>query len=250
MFGIGSSAAIVTGAGQGNGAAIARGLAKSGAVVALADINEDAVHAVARDIDAAGGTAFARGLDVTDADAARDFAQAAREALGPAKLLVNNAGVIHRTPIDEAAHPDDWARTFAVNVDGTRHMARAFLDQLIETKGSIVNLGSIMSVTSGPGLTAYAASKGAVAQFTKALAAELAPKGVRVNALLPGVIATPMTQATRDNPDAIARFLAHTPMGRVGEPEELVGPILFLASDAASYVTGALLPVDGGYLTV
>ncbi|WP_425403766.1 SDR family NAD(P)-dependent oxidoreductase [Hwanghaeella sp.] len=250
MFGIGSSVAVVTGAGQGNGAAIARGLAKAGAAVALADINGEAVAAVAEEIGSTGGKAFARRLDVTDPSAAQDFAAATEQALGPAKLLVNNAGVIHRTPIDEADHPDAWAKTFAVNVDGTRFMARAYLDQLIGTKGSVVNLGSIMSFTTGPGLTAYAASKGAVAQFTKALASELAPKGVRVNALLPGVIATPMTQATRDNPEAIAKFLAHTPMGRVGEPEELVGPILFLASDAASYVTGALLPVDGGYLTV
>lgn len=250
MFGIGSSVAVVTGAGQGNGAAIARGLAKTGAAVALADINEAAVRAVAGEIASSGGRVFAQRLDVTDQAAVQAFSTATRDALGPAKLLVSNAGVIHRTLIDEADHPDAWTKTFAVNVDGTRHMARAYLDQLVETKGSIVNLGSIMSVTTGPGLTAYAASKGAVAQFTKALAAELAPKGVRVNALLPGVIATPMTQATRDNPEAIARFLAHTPMGRVGQPEELVGPILFLASDAASYVTGALLPVDGGYLTV
>lgn len=250
MFGIGSAAAIITGAGQGNGAAIARGLTKSGAAVALADINEDAVLSVAREIEEAGGKVFAQRLDVTDPGAVIEFAAATRDALGPAKLLVNNAGVIYRTPIEEADHPDAWARTFAVNVDGTRHMARAYLEQLVETKGSIVNLGSIMSVTTGPGLTAYAASKGAVAQFTKALAAEMAPSGVRVNALLPGVIATPMTQATRDNPEAIAKFLAHTPMGRVGQPEELVGPILFLASDAASYITGALLPVDGGYLTL
>ena len=250
MFGIGSSVAVVTGAGQGNGAAIARGLAKTGAAVALADINGDAVASVAKEIEAAGGKAMAQCLDVTDPDAVAVFATSTKDTLGPAKLLVNNAGVIHRTPIDEAEHPDAWARTFAVNVDGTRFMARAYLDQLVETKGSIVNLGSIMSFTTGPGLTAYAASKGAVAQFTKALANELAPKGVRVNAILPGVIATPMTQATRDNPDAIAKFMAHTPMGRVGEPNELVGPILFLASDAASYVTGALLPVDGGYLTV
>jgi NAD(P)-dependent dehydrogenase (short-subunit alcohol dehydrogenase family) len=135
-----------------------------------------------------------------------------------------------------------------VNATGVANMTRAFLDQLKETKGRIVNLGSIMSVTAGPGMTAYAASKGAVAQMTKALAHDLAPDGVRVNAIAPGVIETPMTEATRANPDAIGRFMAHTPMGRPGRAEELVGPALFLASHASSYVTGALLPVDGGYL--
>jgi NAD(P)-dependent dehydrogenase (short-subunit alcohol dehydrogenase family) len=106
-----------------------------------------------------------------------------------------------------------------------------------------------MSVTAGPGLAAYAASKGAVLQLTRAMAHDLAPFGIRVNAIAPGVIETPMTEATRANPDAIGRFMAHTPMRRVGRPEELAGPVLFLASDAASYVTGALLPVDGGYLS-
>ena len=111
-----------------------------------------------------------------------------------------------------------------------------------------MNVGSIMSVISASGVSAYSSSKGAVAQLTKALANELAPRGIRVNAILPGVIETPMTEVTRNNPDAIAKFITHTPMGRVGRPDELIGPVLFLTSDAASYVTGALLPVDGGYL--
>ena len=135
-----------------------------------------------------------------------------------------------------------------VNLGGVKTMVRALLPQLRKTRGRIVNLGSIMSISAGPGLGAYAASKGAVLQLTKALAHDLAPDGIRVNAIAPGVIATPMTTVTRENPQAIGRFMAHTPLGRVGEPEELVGPVLFLASDMSSYVTGALLPVDGGYL--
>ena len=169
-------------------------------------------------------------------------------------MLVNNAGIIRRVAVDAPAdgptgYEAAWREIFAVNVDGAMHMTRALLSQLRETRGRIVNVGSIMSLAAGPGLSAYAASKGALAQLTKALAQDLAPHGIRVNAILPGVIETPMTAATRADPDAIGRFMAHTPMHRCGRPDELVGPVAFLASDASSYVTGALLPVDGGYLT-
>lgn len=241
--------AVVTGAGQGNGAAIALGLAKAGARVALADINGETVAKVRETIAEAGGEAIAAQLDVTDEKGARAFRDAVNTSFGPASILVNNAGVIRRTEIEGTNYESDWDATFAVNVTGPRNMVRAFLPDLKTTAGCVVNLASIMSLVAGPGLTAYAASKGAVAQFTKALAQDMAPHGVRVNAILPGVIETPMTEVTRQTPDAIGRFMAHTPMRRVGQPEELVGPVVFLASKAASYVTGALLPVDGGYLT-
>lgn len=240
--------ALVTGAAQGNGAAIARGLANAGATVIAADTQSELLGRVCADISSGGGSITARMLDVTDANACMDFAGWASDEIGHITLLVNNAGVIKRTPIDDPAFDQHWQTMFAVNVEGPRNLVRAFLPALEKTKGSIVNVGSIMSVTAGSALSAYAASKGAVAQLTKALAIELAPRGIRVNAILPGVIETPMTQATRDNPESINRFMAHTPMGRVGQPEELVGPVVFLASNAASYVTGALIPVDGGYL--
>jgi NAD(P)-dependent dehydrogenase (short-subunit alcohol dehydrogenase family) len=142
----------------------------------------------------------------------------------------------------------DWRSVMAVNADGPMLMVRAFLPQLAATGGRIVNLASIMAVTAAPGLSGYASSKGALLQMTKALAHDLAPLGIRINAIAPGVIETPMTEATRDNPDSISKFMAHTPMKRVGQPEELVGPVIFLVSGMSSYVTGALLPVDGGYL--
>ena len=248
MEGIEGSIAVVTGAAQGNGLAIARGLAKAGARIAMCDINETAVNEAAASIRAEGATVFSAAIDVSEkADVAR-FADSVADELGPAAILVNNAGIIRRTPIDGVDFDADWDATFRVNVDGIRNMVRAFLPQLSETSGRIINLGSIMSVSAGPALGAYAASKGAVLQFTKALAHDLAPRGIRVNAIAPGVISTPMTKVTRESPEAIGRFLSHTPMGRVGEPEELVGPVLFLASNLSSYVTGALLPVDGGYL--
>lgn len=245
MFDLPEGAAVVTGAGQGNGAAIACGLSKAGAPLAICDIDAEKLAEVSASIET---EVYSQVLDVSDPLAVQDFAEQAKAALGPASVLVNNAGVIHRSKPDASEYADQWAHTMAVNLDGARHMIGAFLDQLIQMRGAIVNIGSIMSLSAGPGLSAYAASKGALAQYTKALAHDLAPQGVRVNALLPGVIETPMTAPTRDNPDAIARFMAHTPLGRVGQPGELVGPVLFLASRASSYVTGALLPVDGGYL--
>jgi NAD(P)-dependent dehydrogenase (short-subunit alcohol dehydrogenase family) len=243
--------AVVTGAAQGNGRAIALGLAKAGAAVAVADINGTGAQAVAAEIAAAGGKAFGAALDVSDAKACAAFAASVENTLGMAcSVLVNNAGIIRRVAIDDPDYDRHWLETLTVNVTGMKNVTRALLPQLRKTKGRIVNLGSINSFATGPRATTYTASKGAVLQFTRALAAELAPEGIRVNGIAPGVIDTPMTEATRNDPAAIGRFMAHTPMGRTGKPEELVGPVLFLASEMSSYVTGAMLPVDGGYLTV
>ncbi len=248
MIDIAGSVAVVTGAGQGNGRAIALGLAGAGARVALCDVNGKMAGETAAVIRAEGGEALAQTVDVADLAACHAFAAIVGERFGEAAVLVNNAGIIRRHGFDDPAFDDHWDATFRVNVHGTKNMVRAFVPQLEKTRGCIVNLASIMSQTAGAGIPAYVASKGAVAQFTKALAHELAPRGIRVNAIAPGVIDTPMTQATRDNEAAIGRFMAHTPLGRTGKPDELVGPVIFLASGMSSYVTGAILPVDGGYL--
>ncbi|WP_048645065.1 SDR family NAD(P)-dependent oxidoreductase [Nitratireductor soli] len=248
MIEIGDCVAVVTGAGQGNGRAIALGLARAGARVAVCDVNGKGAEETAAMIVASGGTALAATVDVSDKMACRSFAARAGQELGDTTILVNNAGIIRRHGLDDADFDSHWDATFRVNVDGTKNMVLAFVPQLEKTGGRIVNLASIMSQAAGPGIPAYVASKGAIAQFTKALAHELAPRGIRVNAIAPGVIDTPMTEATRGNEAAIGRFMAHTPLGRTGKPEELVGPVLFLASPMSSYVTGVILPVDGGYL--
>lgn len=248
MDGITGAVAVVTGAAQGNGKAIAIGLARAGAKVALCDLQEAGVADLAATLRAEGLVAEGFALNVSDPTSVNTLAAAVQACMGDTEILINNAGIIRRTPFSSATFDADWSAVMAVNANGPMLMVKAFLEPLRRTKGRIINLGSIMSVLGGPGLVAYAASKGAVLQLTKALAHDLAPDGIRVNAIAPGVIETPMTVATRNDPDAIGRFMAHTPMRRPGQPEELIGPVLFLASHMSTYVTGALLPVDGGYL--
>jgi NAD(P)-dependent dehydrogenase (short-subunit alcohol dehydrogenase family) len=242
--------ALVTGAGRGNGAAIALGFAAAGARVVATDIDGETAAATARRIGTAGGTAWSFALDVADAAACDRLAARVAAEIGAVAILVNNAGILVRGGLAEPGARAAWRRTLDVNVDGTFNATMAFLPALKATRGSIINLGSINSFVAPPNSAAYATSKGAIAQFTRALANELAPDGIRVNALAPGIIATEMSAATRNDPERLARFMLHVPMRRVGEPQELVGPAIFLASPAASYVTGVVLPVDGGYLTL
>ncbi len=242
--------ALVTGAGRGNGAAIARGLAAAGAEVIVTDIDKEAARAIADSIVADGGRARGFMLDVTDEEGCRKLAQDLSLLVGPIRILVNNAGIFLRGNLVTEDGRDRWDQTMAVNVQGPFNVTMAFVQQLKLTRGTIVNIASINSYVAAAGSGAYPVSKGALAQLTRVLAAELAPDGVRVNALAPGIIATAMTEPTRADPRRLEAFLAHVPMKRVGEPEELAGPVVFLCSDAASYITGAILPVDGGYLGV
>lgn len=242
--------ALVTGAGRGNGAAIARGLAAAGAEVIVTDIDKDAARTIADSIVADGGKARGFTLDVTDEESCRALARDVSLLVGPIRILVNNAGIFLRGNLLAEDGRERWDRTMAVNVQGPFNVTMAFVEQLKLTKGAIVNIASINSYVAAAGTGAYPVSKGALAQFTRALASELAPDGVRVNALAPGLIATAMSEPTRADPRRLEAFLAHVPMKRAGEPEELAGPVVFLCSDAASYITGAILPVDGGYLGV
>jgi NAD(P)-dependent dehydrogenase (short-subunit alcohol dehydrogenase family) len=242
--------ALITGAGQGNGRAIAIGLAAAGARVIVTDLNASTAEETAVLVRAQGGTAHAFTLDVTEAEACMTLAAQLREELGLVDLLVNNAGIIIREGSDSAKAPANWRLTMDVNVNGTFNVTYAFLAALKATRGTIVNIASIASYAGQAGSLGYSPSKGAIKMLTQSFAAELAKDGVRVNALAPGVIETPMTAATRDNPQRLASFLGRIPMGRVGQPEELVGPVVFLSSLMSEYVTGVTIPVDGGFLAV
>ena len=240
--------ALVTGAGQGNGKAIARGLALAGARVVVTDLDEDNARAVAAQIAADGGQAHAYRLDVTSRDACEALALRVAGEVGNVDILVNNAGIIIREGLDSPKATANLERTLDVNVMGTFHPTRAWLEALRERRGVVINVASIASSAGIPGSVGYSPSKGAVKLMTQALAVELARDGIRVNAIAPGVIETPMTSYTREAPERLDRFMMRTPMARVGQAEELVGPVVFLASDMASYVTGVTLPVDGGFL--
>lgn len=241
---------LVTGGGQGNGAAIAQAFAAAGASVAVVDLNGDAARQVADRIAADGGKATAFQVDVSDAQACNALADAVEGQMGRLNVLVNNAGILVRGAFGEGDPLGAWARTLGVNLSGPYFMALAFLGQLKETRGCVLNVASIQSFVATPNSAPYTASKGGLAQLTKALASELAPFGIRVNAIAPGFMVTPMTQSTMKDAGKKASLLVHVPMKRPGEADELGGPALFLCSTLASYVTGAILPVDGGYLSV
>jgi NAD(P)-dependent dehydrogenase (short-subunit alcohol dehydrogenase family) len=247
--------AVVTGAGSGIGRAIALGYAREGAQVALLDINGNAAEEAAQEIRRAGGQAESFTLDVTKREDCVAVAKRIAGQVGPVTILVNNAGIARRNGMLGAAEAviDDWESIIAINLTGVFNVTHAFLDPLRATKGRIVNIGSIQSFVHirQPSSPAYTASKHGVLGFTKALAVELGKHGVRVNAIGPGFIETPLNAGTRaNNPEAVKMFMDHTPLGRAGKPEDIVGPAIFLASDLSAYVTGSIVMADGGYRAV
>jgi 3-oxoacyl-[acyl-carrier protein] reductase len=247
--------AVVTGAGSGIGRAIALGYAREGAQVVLLDLNEAAVAEAAQEIRKAGGRAESFALDVTRREDCVAIAKRTAGQVGEVSILVNNAGIARRNGMLGAAEAviKDWEEIIAINLTGVFNVTHAFLAPLRASKGRIVNIGSIQSFVHvrQPSSPAYTASKHGVLGFTKALAAELGKEGVRVNAIGPGFIETPLNAGTRtNNPAAVKMFIDHTPLGRAGTPEDIVGPALFLASDLSSYVTGSIVMADGGYRAI
>ena len=247
--------AVVTGAASGIGRAIAAGYAREGAEVALLDINEQAAEEAAQEIRREGGRASSFRLDVTKREDCVAVAKSVGERVGRVSILVNNAGINRRNAFtaDASNVIKDWEDIIDINLNGLFNVTHAFLEPLRAAKGRIVNIASIQSFVHvrTPNSPAYTTSKHGVLGFTRALAAELGKFGVRVNAIGPGLIETPLNAAVRANsPELVKIFIDHTPLGRAGQPEDIVGPAIFLASDLSAYVTGSIVMADGGYRTI
>ena len=247
--------AVVTGGGSGIGRAIAVGYAREGAQVVVLDVNTAAAAQTEGIIRDGGGSAASMRLDVTEREACLRIAAEIGVRIGQVSILVNNAGINRRNAF--AAAPQavikDWQDIMSVNLEGVFNVTHAFLDHLRATKGRIVNIASIQSFmhVRTPNSPAYTTSKHGVLGFTRSLAAELGKEGVRVNAIGPGFIETALNEKVRaNNPELVKIFLDHTPLGRAGKPEDIVGPAVFLASDLSNFVTGSIVMVDGGYRTL
>jgi len=237
--------AIVTGAGQGIGRAIARGFAREGAGVVIADVNEESARTVKDEIEAGGGRALVMRTDVSNEISVQTMAKKSVEEFGKIDILVNNAGIFPTSSVEEMSE-EDWDRVIGTNLVGAFLCAKAVVLKFLE-QGS----GRIISLTSGRAFQGakhgahYAASKAGIIGFSKSLALELAPHGITVNVICPGITDTAQPRGHQTEEEMYAQG-KRIPLGRIGQPEDLVGPAIFLASGAAAFVTGQTILVNGG----
>src|SRR6516164_4286829 len=241
---------LVAGAGGGIGGAGAEGLAREGAAVVCADIEAAAAEATAARIQATGGRVIAMALDVRDRAAVDAAVAAAVREFGRLDVLLDCAGVSHGRNFLDLDH-GEWERVIAVNLTGMFHLGQAAARQMVRQRGggSIINVTSQLAEVARPERAAYVASKGGGRSLTHAMALDLAAHGIRVNAIAPGPTLTGLTQASYSDPERRQATIALIPLGRLGDPQDLVGAILFLASDESRWATGSTLTVDGGYNT-
>ena len=239
--------ALITGSSRGIGRAAAARLAREGYAVCINYIErEDKAEELVRELRAEGRDAMAYRADVADADAVRAMAAACEQAFGPITLLVNNAGVAGQSVFQDVSD-EMWNRYFAVNIGGMRHTIQAVLSHMIHEKsGCVVNISSIWGSHGASCEATYAATKHAIIGLTRSLAMELAPSGIRVNCVAPGVIDTDMVKVLGE--ETLQELAEQTPLGRLGRPEDIAAAVAFFASDDASFITGQVLGVDGGFI--
>lgn len=250
LFDLDGRVALVTGGNGGIGRSLALGLAGAGAAVAIAGRNEEKNEAVLAELRAIGVPATALRLDVSQRDALEPALESVEKALGPLDILVNNAGIAHLSGGILNEEYDDWDAVIETQLNAVFGLSKVAARSMAERgRGKIINIGSMYSYFGGSMIPSYAAAKGAIKQLTKSMAIELAPHGIQVNAIAPGWFVTDMTAPIRtDEYKAMEEeILARTPAGRWGDPDELMGTVVFLASQASDFVTGTMIRVDGGY---
>ena len=241
--------ALVTGAARGIGRAVAEALAREGCDVCVNYIQHEAeARSAAETLTAIGRRCLVVQADVADPAACEAMVRETEAALGPVDILVNNAGISYAGLFQDMTD-DDWDRCLAVNLTGARNMARAVLPHMLHEKaGAIVNISSIWGLRGASCEVGYACSKAGIVALTRSLALELAPSHIRVNAVAPGCIDTDMVRVL--DRDTVDSLIEETPLGRLGRPEDIAQAVVFLASEKASFITGQVLAVDGGFATV
>ncbi len=251
LFDLKGKVAVVTGAGRGMGKTHALMLAEAGAKIIVSDVLIDECETVAEELRSNGGEAIAVKCDISKKDEVDAMMSVAIKNFGKIDILVNNAGIADFKEFLSMTE-EDWDRTIDINLKGYFLCSQAAAKEMVKNKsGAIVNIGSIAMGQMGvgfPNLVHYVSSKGGIAGMTEALAIDLAPHNIRVNAIAPGVIETPMVDPIKSDPEGLKNLLARLPMKRMGKPEEISSAVLFLASEASSYMTGTIINVDGGWL--
>lgn len=243
--------AIITGARRGMGRADALLLAKEGVKVAVSDVSQEECEKVVQEIKKAKGEAIAVKCDVSKKEEVAAMIKTVIDKWGKIDILVNNAGICEFKPFVDLTE-EDWDKTLDINLKGYFLCSQAAAKEMVKQKsGAIINIASVAMGQQGvgfPGITHYCASKGGIVAMTEAMALELAPFNIRVNAISPGAIDTPMASSVKNDPAVLEGTLAKIPLRRIGKPEEIASAVKFLASDDSSYITGATLIVDGGWL--
>jgi gluconate 5-dehydrogenase len=248
LFDLTGRIALVTGSAQGLGLAIARGLGEAGAIVVLNDVDAERLEAAVAGLRADGLVAHPAAFDVTDRAAIDAAVEAVEAGIGPIEIVVNNAGINHREPLEDVSEAA-WDRLMDINLKGVFLVGQAVARRMLPRgHGKIINISSVNAVVGRPSIGPYMTAKGAVTNLTKAMATEWAGRGIQVNAIGPGYFLTSMATPLVADPAFVEWLSRRVPVGRWGDPRELVGTAVYLASDASSFVNGQTIYVDGGLL--